>query len=59
MRVRVLLLIALLGSGLGCVRHIATPSEIARSQNDIDWRIEREPQVPSPPGRPPAEPVEP
>jgi len=53
MRIASLLLIACIAAGLGCTHPMATPSEIARSQNDIDWRIEREPQVGKPPAQPP------
>jgi hypothetical protein len=61
MRIRVwlLLVIVLVGSALGCMRHIPVYPEMAHSENDIDWRIEQEPQVAPSPAHPPAEPVAP
>ena len=52
MRIASLLLIACLAAGVGCVRRIVAPPETARAQNDLDWRIEREPHAPPPPAEP-------
>lgn len=54
MRIWLLLLVASLALGSGCVRRIVASPELARSQNDLDWKVEREPQPP-PPTPPPIE----
>ena len=55
MRIWLLLLVASLALGSGCVRRIVASPEMARSQNDLDWKVEREPQPPPPPTPPPVQ----
>jgi hypothetical protein len=51
-RISLLLLVASLALGSGCARRIVASPEMARSQNDLDWKVEREPQPPPPPPPP-------